>query len=364
MNTTTIEGSSSHSQKAVNNPELEKLRNKLGEGMGEDNQKKNALWRWIGLKDKSLWDFIQILIVPLLLLFVAEYLNDAADQRQQRDSQNRQQHEVYTQFLTFISGLILDGGLTESKVNQSVKAVAKARTLDTLQEIGPDRRRSLITFLAQSRLINGMNPAIHLSDADLHEVDLSGLYLWEKNLVGTNLEGANLSHSTLSKAFLMGVNFRNADLRGANFWYARLTHAQLENADLRHANLINANLEDTRLSGALLEGALYSEQTQFPVGFDPSQRGTYAIAPNSDLQGAQLQNAFLRYVKLTNANLAGANLESAQLQGADLRSANLSDANLSGAYLSEANLTGANLENANLCGTTMPDKSISNKGCP
>ena len=321
------------------------------------------VWNKTGLANKTMWDLLQLLIVPLLVLAVANHLNEAANERQRLDTVDRHRQEVYNRFLSDISDLILEGGLTEPEAKHSVRAVARARTLTTLQEIDPARKRSLITFLAQSKLIDGMQPVIHLNDADLQEVNLSGLYLWGKNLVGADLRAANLQDASLSKAFLMGANLRDADMRGALLWNTLLTHAKLEGADLRGANLINADLENTRLAGAKLKGALYSEKTRFPSGFDPARHTALAIAPGSDLRNAQLQETFLRHVNLAKANLAGANLESAQIQGADLRGADLSGANLRGAYLNKADLTGAVLEGADLCGATMPDGSINTRDC-
>ncbi|MEA3547740.1 MAG: pentapeptide repeat-containing protein [Thermodesulfobacteriota bacterium] len=321
------------------------------------------VWNRTGLADKTLWDLLQLLIVPLLVVVVANHLNEAANERQRLETADRHRQEVYNRILSDMSDLILEGGLAEPEAKHSVRAVARARILTTLQEIDPARKRSLITFLAQSKLIDGMYPVIALNDADLRGVDLSGLYLWGENLVGADLREANLQDATLAKAFLMGGDLRDADMRGTRLLHARLTHARLEDADLRGANLIDADLENTRLTGAKLKGALYSEKTRFPSGFDPGRHAALTIAPGSDLRNARLQEAFLRNVNLSKANLTGANLESAQLQHTDLRGADLSGANLRGAYLNEADLTGARLEGSDLCGATMPDGSINTRDC-
>ena len=329
--------------------------------------KNHGIWRRVwdktGLADKTLWDFLQLLIVPLLVVVVAGQLNEAAKERQRLEAADRHRQEAYNLLLSDISHLILEGGLADPDVKQSVRAVARARALTTLQELDAARKRFLIGFLSQSRLIDGMQPVIHLDDADLRGVDLSGIYLWVKNLVGADLRAANLHKATLSQAFLMGADLRRANMRGANCWRAHLTHARLEGADLRGANLMDADLEDTRLAGAKLQGALYSEKTRFPAGFDPAAQAAHAVCPQSDLRGVQLKGAFLAEANLAQANLAGANLESAQLQRADLRGADLTGANLKGAYLNDADLAGAKMEGVNLCGTTMPDGSVNTKGC-
>ena len=108
--------------------------------------------------------------------------------------------------------------------------------------------------------------------ADLSNTDLSGVYLWNANLIYANLSGANLSN--------------------AGLWNANLTSADLSNADLSGADLSNANLSGVNLSGANLS--------------------------NTDL---------------SNANLSGANLSDANLINTDLRGTNLWDADLSDANL-------------------------------
>jgi len=73
----------------------------------------------------------------------------------------------------------------------------------------------------------------------------------------------------------------------------------------------------------------------------------------SQLNHANLQNAYLLEAKLQNADLTEANLQNAYLLEANLQNANLSFANLQNANLSEANLQNAKLlftelQNANL----------------
>lgn len=61
----------------------------------------------------------------------------------------------------------------------------------------------------------------------------------------------------------------------------------------------------------------------------------------ANLQGANLEDAFLGDANLRDANLQGANLKDAYLVGANLQGANLQGANLKDAYLQGANLQGA-----------------------
>lgn len=320
------------------------------------------IWRKTGFSNKTLWDFLQLLIVPLLILTVTNHLDESANERQRLDADQRYQQDVCDKAFNYISNLILERGLIESNVERSVIRLAKAKILTTLQGIDSKHKRSLIVFLAESGLIQ-QRPVVHLTEANLRDVDLSGLYLWGKNLSQADLRDANLKKATVNNAYLIRADLRGADMRGASFFRASLENSNMAGADLRGANLLHANLAGTNLIDIKLKEALYSETTIFPTGFDPSRHGALAIIPGADLQGVQLKNAFLREVRLSNANLSDADLESAQLFGADLQGADLSGANLRGAFLKNAKLAGAKLEGANLCRATMPDGSINTKNC-
>ena len=81
-----------------------------------------------------------------------------------------------------------------------------------------------------------------------------------------------------------------------------------------------------------------------------SQKEFITLLREADLQGADLQEADLRWANLQGADLREADLRWANLQGADLRWANLQGANLREADLREADLQGADLRWADLRG--------------
>lgn len=99
---------------------------------------------------------------------------------------------------------------------------ARARTLTVLEQLDGRRKRSVLQFLREARLINR------------RDEDLEGR-LVQARVVG--LDGADLTC---------------ADLKGL-----RLSDASLRETDLRDANLEGANLEGTDLTGA--RGVNYEE---------------------------------------------------------------------------------------------------------
>ncbi len=149
----------------------------------------------------------------------------------------------------------------------------------------------------------------------------------------------------LTEIDLSGVNLSEADLNGANLSRSNFIGADLHGALLRKANFIGANLNRANLRETILFGATFVE---------------------ADLIEADLTRAHLTSAIITGANLSRADLTSAKLTGADLTRANsyrtqFSKANLSrakalGTNFAEAIFTGACLENWNINSETNLDK--------
>ena len=92
-----------------------------------------------------------------------------------------------------------------------------------------------------------------------------------------------------------------------------------------------------RFSGSVL----FSHETE-----DNTMRLTLeaAVSARANLDGANLDGAYLARANLDGAYLARANLAGANLDGANLDGANLAGANLDGANLDGANLDGAKIK--------------------
>lgn len=281
------------------------------------------------MQAKTLWDWMDLLLVPLFLAGGALLLHrserDRARQRLQEQAAlqhelatDRQHEEALQAYFDHMADLLLKEKLSKIS-SEEVRNVARVRTLAVLRGLDAKRKGSVILFLKDSELID-REAVIDLSGADLREASLAFTNLKRVNLSEADLSGADLSGANLSKSYMSGTNLSGADLRGANLGGADLFEAHLNEADLTQANLSEA-----RLNGA-------------------------------DLRGCRLNEADLR-----EADLSGVNLNVGDLVRADLRGANLGGAKLLGADLSQADLSGTQitqteLEKAkSLEGTTMPD---------
>jgi uncharacterized protein YjbI with pentapeptide repeats len=283
--------------------------------------KGSASLGWTGFRGKTLWDLLQLLIVPLVLvgigfLFEMQQADrQQAIEEQQQALENRRakaerelaeqraQDEALQAYLDQMSSLLLEKDLRASEEDSEVRTLARARTLTVLRRLDPGRKATVIQFLAEAELVQrvkGSGPIISLVDADVSDANLS-----------------------------------DADLSDADLSETDLSDADLSNAYLRDADLSDANLSDANLVGAVLGGAY--------------------------LLGADLGDANLSGADLSNANLFFAHLSNANLFFADLSNANLGFAHLCNAYLGDADgVTKERLEQEakSLEGTIMPDGTI------
>lgn len=269
---------------------------------------------WTGFKGKTLWEWFDLLVVPVSLAILGYFLQrqqqkQAAEAaREQRETAaNEEKEEILQVFFDRLSTLLVDKNLLaiaakvhpekgeptatpeEQELFDAAVDVIRARMLSILRRFEGDagRKTSVARFLIEAEVISKAKLSLRLAD-------LSGADLSNANLGGAHLSGANLSDANL--------NF--ADLRGAHLFGTNLSNAELIDTDLSNANLDFANLSDAYLSGT---------------------------------------------------NLSNANLSNATLTASRFINVNLSNANLSNATLTTSRFNNVNLSNAKLCRTVLPD---------
>ena len=210
-------------------------------------QGRRGLWGWTGFANKTLWDWLQLLIVPVMIAIVGAGLAAAQGYFQLQAEERRAQDEALQAYLEGMGNLLLDEELLSSQEGDEVRTLARARTLTILGQVDGTRKRSVVLFLYESQLI--LVRESQLIQQDLPIVVISG----------ADLSDANLSDVHLSNAYLRLTDLRRADLSGDDLWNADLWSADLSGADLSDANLSGAvldlaNLSDANLSGADLTG--------------------------------------------------------------------------------------------------------------
>jgi hypothetical protein len=234
-------------------------------------------WRWTGLvetvvkkapdedvqRSKELWDWLQLLGIPLGLVGLAFLLNNWQSDRAQRISKDASRQQTLSTYLTQMSGLILDRQLVlvlvkskdhkklvlKSKPSAGVLSIARALTLTAAQPLDPDRKGDVGRFLFDANLLQS-DPA---NQDDLHDVSLVSALLDPKT--GRVRNGPNFRNAKLEDAYLQGADLFHANLQNANLQKADLFGANLQRANLQGANLRGAKLFAADLLGANLKGA-------------------------------------------------------------------------------------------------------------
>lgn len=269
----------------------------------------------IGVHQKSLWDWLSLLIVPVSLAVATLVFTAQQNERLLEIEDQRAQDDTLQAYLDKMSELILsdkDGGIYNPEKQPGeyghpeavrLQMLARSRTKAALTTVDGDKKRVIIVFLYENELINRSDSLVSMTGAPLYNADLH-----DTNFVEINLEGANLGSADFSGAIIPKAIFSGTDLRDADF------------------------------KGAFLPGADFSS-------VNPAHSAMY-------LKGADL----------TDANFTGANLTAANLTNADLTRANLTDADLTGAFVNPKGggpqlITQETLEQQTdlLEGTTMPD---------
>jgi hypothetical protein len=198
---------------------------------------------------KTLWDWLELLIIPAALVAGAWLLQWAERKTEREIADRRAQDSVLQAYLDRMTELLLGEELHTPEKGDKVRAVARARTLTALRQLDGIRKGTLLRFLSEADLIKKDNPIINLEDVDLHEA---------------SLRRANLNRANLSGAWL-----NEADLSEATLFEADLSKIGLARAILVNANLMGAILDEAILDGAKLTGAQWSVDTVWPSGFTP-----------------------------------------------------------------------------------------------
>ena len=230
---------------------------------------------------KTLWDWLDLLIIPLMLAFGGWFINRSIRQAEWRQEIDKQREQALQNYYGRMSELLLKENLSEDSPDK-VKAVARTITLATLQQLDPDRKRQVVKFLYETLLIGwlefvtttsfeeeaGMESHTsarrHKSIMRLREANMAGVNLAGVNLAGANLAGVNLAGANLHGAFLMDAHLHGANLATTNLQGAKLEDAKLVNAELMGAKLVGANLRGANLHGAKLEDAKFDKTTILP----------------------------------------------------------------------------------------------------
>lgn len=249
-----------------------------------------------GFADKTLWDWLELLIVPLLIPLSVLWLTHWSEARERQSATFKARREELQVYFERMTELLLEQDLRNADPGAELRTIARALTLTVAPGLSASQKRQVILFLYDAGLLT-RPPIVQMAEANFQEVDLS--------------------QAELRRCTLRGVSLQRANLEKANLYRADCREARLQDANLNGAILMQASLREAFLN-------------------------------NARLQGAVLRDTDLRWADLTAADLAEADLTDTDLRRANLEKVNFTDAVLNNTDLRDADVTKAQLETARL----------------
>src|SRR2546421_3181607 len=159
---------------------------------------------------KTLWDWLQLLIIPVVLALAAFLFNSATTRSEQKITAQRyendqeiaadkQKEDLLQTYLDRMSELLLKHDLrASSDPKGEVRYIARSRTLTVLSRLDANRKKSLLQFLHESDLINAtMGSIVQLEGADLSDANLFGADLFGADLFGAIIENAIITQEQM-----------------------------------------------------------------------------------------------------------------------------------------------------------------------
>jgi uncharacterized protein YjbI with pentapeptide repeats len=322
-----------------------------------------------GFVGKTLWDLLELLIVPVFIAVGAWWLDrrqkkterefeqarlkkdrEIARERREQDLKiakerreqdlriagEKRQDATLEAYFDRMTALLLEEGLRDSEVGDEGRTIARTRTRVVLRRLDGKRNGHIIRFLVEAGLLSADDPI----------VSLSGINLQGANLEGIDLSGVSLQEANLRVAKLQGIKLIKADLQWSKFWKAILWESDLREARLRGADFREAELHKVDLRETKLKDAHFYK----------------AKLLRANLRGADLRNAILWEAELCGSDLWEANLSGVDLWMVDLRGAqNLDEASFEGAKLNGAKVLARDVEALKRAGADLSSVEVVEK---
>src|SRR5918998_5382726 len=115
-------------------------------------------WKWTGLPKRTLWDWLQLLIIPAVLAGVGLWFNRQQREQELQTADRRAQDEALQAYLDQMSAMLIPNkdqpSLYKARPGDSLSSVARARTLTVLPRLDGRRKARVVQFLYESGLVS------------------------------------------------------------------------------------------------------------------------------------------------------------------------------------------------------------------
>jgi uncharacterized protein YjbI with pentapeptide repeats len=294
----------------------------------------------IGVPPKTLWDWLDLLIIPIVIAVSVWFLNRSETRKERQiaqirydTAQERLHDETLQKYYDKMAELLLKHNLRDSESEyDEVRSVARATTLAVLRMLDGKRKADVLKFLYASDLINENN-VIPLRTANFTSTQLSNSRFSHSHLNGTDLEGSVLDNCyfiacTLTKARFDRSSLHEVRLQNCNIQLGQFSECEMSRLDFWESNLDLAQFNKARLTDCHFHNAIITGGDF--VG---------ATIADSSFEGANLMRAKFSQATLNNVSFRDAILVRADFTGVDLRKVDLTGADLAWAILEEVKLT-------------------------
>ena len=210
----------------------------------------------IHIRGKTLWDWAELLLIPVFLGLAAIWFNYYAGKVSREVALDQYRETVLLKYFDDIAELIKNDELLSVVQNKDPyspsRIVAWQKTVATSRMIDLNRKNLLLDFLYYSDLIynntNYTKNVINLYNSEFSNIDYKNSHLTNTNLRGVIFRDADLTGTRLYQANLSESNLQNAVLDNCNMFNADISKAELKGANLRGVNLQLANLEEAKIT--------------------------------------------------------------------------------------------------------------------
>jgi uncharacterized protein YjbI with pentapeptide repeats len=266
-------------------------------------------------------------IFTIIFTLQQQLLSNRQREQDQQNQLDAQRQTLFDAYIDDISNLLLQT-LGTNRSDDKFLLYARTKTLNALRNLNPERKKHILLFLYESRLLQ--TPGLDLRGADFNDVQLIGPYqldylhlpgvFWSNALfVDCSLTSAifNQSHminarfinTALQRASLPETQLNNADFQQTTVFFANFTGASLVRANFINAEVVqgitftNADLLHARFTEDQLKGKrIYTtahafHQARFPNGSFAPVEPRETLIRNGDAE-AKVTNSIEAKMKL------------------------------------------------------------------
>jgi len=103
-----------------------------------------------GFAGKTLWDLVQLLLIPLVLATVGYWLSEQQHRIDLEIAADQQREVSLNAYIDNLSDLLLNHGLRASQAGSEIRIIARVRTLGTLRNLDSARKKALVLYLSEA----------------------------------------------------------------------------------------------------------------------------------------------------------------------------------------------------------------------